>query len=130
MAEVGENGVRLALGVCGANDDQKDAIINEGFDGMSDLLILDEKDITDMMSVIRNLPVNRGGVRIGAVLTKKVKALVYWCREQKSQDLELDAYRFTEEELEATLQRMAAETGERTKCPLIYIFFLFCRLPY
>jgi uncharacterized membrane protein YgcG len=112
MAEVGEDGVRLALGVCGASEDQMDAIINEGFDGMSDLLILDEKDITDMMSNITKLPVNRGGVRIGAVLTKKVKALVYWCREQQRQDLELDANRFTEEELKATLQRMAVEAGD------------------
>jgi hypothetical protein len=50
MAEVGENGVCLALGICGASKEQKTAIIDEGFDGMSNLLILDEKDITDMFS--------------------------------------------------------------------------------
>jgi hypothetical protein len=112
MAEIGEQGVRMALGICGASDGQIDAIIDEGFDGMSDLLILEEKDITEMMSNLTKLPAARGGVRMGAVLTKKVKALVYWCKEQKRQDLDLDANRFTDEELEATLQRMAVETGD------------------
>jgi hypothetical protein len=50
MAEIGEQGVRMAMGICGASDGQVDAIIDEGFDGMSDLLILEEKDITEMMS--------------------------------------------------------------------------------
>jgi hypothetical protein len=104
MAAVDEAGVRRALEVCGASDAQKDAIVEEGFDGMADLLILEDKDISDMMSNITKLAVNRGGIRIGAVLTKKVKALVYWCQEQDRQDLDLDANRFTEAELVATLK--------------------------
>jgi hypothetical protein len=76
---------------------------------INDLLILDEKDITDMMSNTTRLAVNCGGVRIGAVLTKKVKALVYLCREQQRQGLELDANGFTDEELKATLQHMAVK---------------------
>ena len=98
--------------MCGASDAQQEAIMQEGFDGMADLLILEDKDITDMMSNITKLAVNRGGVRMGAVLTKKVKALVYWCKEQERQELDLDADRFTEEEMLATLRRMAVETGE------------------
>jgi hypothetical protein len=112
MAEVGENGVCLALGVCGASKEQQNLIIDEGFNGMSNLLILDEKDITNMMSNITKLTVNHGGVRMGAVFTKKVKALVYWCRAQQRQGLELDANGFTDEELKATLQCMAVEAGE------------------
>jgi hypothetical protein len=50
MAAVDEAGVRMALDVCGASDAQKDAIVEEGFEGMADLLILDDKDISDMMS--------------------------------------------------------------------------------
>jgi hypothetical protein len=51
------------------------------------------------------------------VVTKKVKALVYWCKEQKRQDLDLDANRFMDEELEATLQHMAVETGDNEMKP-------------
>jgi hypothetical protein len=59
------------------------------------------------MSNIAKLTVNHGGVRMGAVLTKKVKALVYLCREQQRQGLELIASGFRDEELKATLQGMA-----------------------
>lgn len=117
MAAVDEAGLRMALDVCGASEAQKDAIVDEGFNGMADLMILEEKDITDMMSNLTKLPVNRGGTRIGAILTKKVKALVYWCREQDRQDLDLDANRFTADELLSTLKRMAVETVEDDSKP-------------
>jgi hypothetical protein len=45
---------------------------------MAELLILDEKEISDMMLGITRFPNTRGGVRNGAVLTKKCKALTYW----------------------------------------------------
>jgi hypothetical protein len=70
-----------------------------------------------MMSNITKLPVNQGGVRIGAILTKKVKALAYWCKEQQRKDKDLDANRFTEEELIATLQRMAVKVGNNKTSP-------------
>jgi uncharacterized membrane protein YgcG len=102
----------MALDVCGATDEQQDAIVAEGFENMSDLTVMDEKDITDMMTNITRLPVNRGGIRIGAVVTKKVKALVYWSKEQKRRGEDLDANRFTEEEMNATLTRMTVETAD------------------
>jgi hypothetical protein len=74
MAEEGEQGVRIALGICGASNEQADEIIDEGFNGMRDLLILEDKDVTDMMSNLTKLPANRGGVRVGAVVTKVAKA--------------------------------------------------------
>jgi hypothetical protein len=64
-----EAGVRMALEVCGATNEQQDAIVAEGFEDMSDLTVMDEKDITDMMTNITRLPMNCGGVRIGAVVT-------------------------------------------------------------
>jgi hypothetical protein len=91
-----EAGVRMALEVCGACDEQQDAIVAEGFENMSDLTVMEEKDITDMMTNITRLPVNRGRVRNGAVVTKMVKALVYWCKEQRRRGENLDANRFTE----------------------------------
>jgi hypothetical protein len=96
---------------------QIDSILREGFNGMRDLLILDDKELANMMTAITRLPLNRGGHRIGAILTKKCKGLAYWCREQQRQGLDLDAsIRFTEEELKGALERMAIEAiASKTK---------------
>jgi hypothetical protein len=109
LAEEGEDGVKIALAICGASDEQIDSILREGFNGMRGLLILDNKEIANMMMAITRLPLNRGGHRIGAILTKKCKGLAYWCWEQQRQGLDLDANRFTEEELKGALERMTIE---------------------
>ena len=70
-----------------------------------------------MMTNITRLPANRGGIRIGIVITKKVKALVYWCKERKRRGQNLDANEFTNEELEATLTRMTVETADDDSKP-------------
>ena len=108
----GVDGVSIALQTCGASAAQREAIVNEGFTGMIDLLIMEEKEVAEMMTNITRLSQARGGVRIGAILTKKVKALVYWCKERQRQGLDLDANEFTAEELLTTLERMAVEVGE------------------
>ena len=115
--EDGEDGVRMALVVCGATQEQVDAIVQEGFTEMADLAIMDDKEIADMMTNITRLQANRGGVRIGAVVTKKVKALVYWCKEQKRQGKDLDANQFDQGALEDTLTRMAVEDVEDDSKP-------------
>jgi hypothetical protein len=51
-----EAGVRMALAVCGGDNDQIDAIVAEGFESMMDLTVMNEKDITDMMTNITRLP--------------------------------------------------------------------------
>jgi hypothetical protein len=51
------------------------------------------------------------------VVTKKVKALVYWCKEQKRHGSNLDANRFDQEALEETLTRMAVDQGEDDSKP-------------
>jgi hypothetical protein len=85
------NGIRLALTLCGATNNQRDAIVEEGFTSMEDLLIMEDKEVESMMTNITRLRANQGGVRIGAVLTKKVKALVYWANKQQRQGSDLDA---------------------------------------
>jgi hypothetical protein len=108
----GEAGVRMALTICGANAAQRNAIIQEGFQRMADLAVMDERDISDMMTNITRLRAQQGGVRIGAVITKKVKALVNWCKEQQRFGLDLDANRFTNAVMDATVKRMAVDTIE------------------
>jgi hypothetical protein len=104
------NGVTLALTRCGASPQQRVAIIQEAFTGMADLLFMEESDIKRMMSNITKLRQNQGRIRIGAVLTKKVKALVFWVKEQERLGLDLDANRFTDVEVKETLGQMMDET--------------------
>ena len=112
MAAVADDevGVRMALAVCGASDGQQDAIILEGINEMNDLTVLDDKVVGDMIAGITKLPTNRGGIRSGAIITKRVKALVYWTKEQKRRGADLDANRFDDEALENTLALMAHES--------------------
>jgi hypothetical protein len=42
---------------------------------MRDLLILDNKEIADMMAGITKLPINQGGCQIGAILTNNARHL-------------------------------------------------------
>jgi hypothetical protein len=53
---------------------------------MADILLMDE-----LANDHVKLRANRGGVRIGALLTKKVQALVYWSKEQDRHGSDLDA---------------------------------------
>jgi hypothetical protein len=59
MALLDEQGVRHALDICGAIDEQIDSIVDEGLEQMADLLILEEEDIGRMMTNITRLPANR-----------------------------------------------------------------------
>jgi hypothetical protein len=112
-----EAGVRMGLTVCGASDGQQDAIILEGINEMNDLTVLDEKEVGDMITGITKLPTNRGGIQIGAIITKRVKALVYWAKEQKRRAADLDATRFDEDALENTLALMAHESIDNDTKP-------------
>jgi hypothetical protein len=94
MAEVGEQGVRMSLGICGASEGQIDAIIDEGFGGMNDLLILEEKDITEMMSNLTKLPHHKASLlrRFWPFLYSPTKQILFqW---QSSSYLPLHPTRF------------------------------------
>lgn len=114
---IGIQGVQLALTICGASVDQRNSIINEGFNEMSDLLYITDSEIETMMSNITRLRAAQGGIRIGALLTKKVKTLAYWAKEQERQGLALDAYRFTQQEMTETLKAMMVDAADDDSKP-------------
>jgi hypothetical protein len=87
MAEEGEDGVKIALEVCGATDDQITAIVAEGFEDMRDLLILDNKEIADMMAGITKLPVNRGGPQLVRFSQRIVRHLLIGAKSKRDNDL-------------------------------------------
>ena len=111
------NGVQMALAVCEASAGQIAAIVAQGINRMGHFLMIEEKEVDTMMSNITQLAVNRGGIVIGAIVTKMVKGLVYWCKEQNRQGNDLDARRFTQDILLSTLERMSVELGEEESKP-------------
>ena len=102
-------GVDMVLAVCGADAAQVASIKGEGFASMADFLIMKTEDVATMTTNLTRLQVNRGGSRIGAVLTKKLEALIYWCHERRRQGRELDANEFSQAEMLETIERMAVE---------------------
>jgi len=112
-------GITRVLTTCGAMNNQRDAIQAEGFGQMLDFLILQVEDVLDMMQNITRLAVNRGGTRIGAVLTKKLEALIFWCHERDRTGKDLDANAFTADKMRSAIEHMAVSKGEDEAAPEI-----------
>jgi hypothetical protein len=91
---VDHRGVANALALCGCSVEQKNALIGEGFNNMTDFLVIQAKDVVGMCADLARMPVNRGGIKIGIVTMKKVEALVMWCHDRKRKGLKLDANAF------------------------------------
>ena len=84
-------GVAQALMLCGCSDDQKNALVGEGFRNMTDFLVIQAKDVAGMCTNLARIPATRGGSKIGTVTMKKV---VMWCHDREREGLELDANAF------------------------------------
>jgi len=106
---VGADGVEAALATCGANRNQIKAIKGEGITQMTDFLFLNGDRVMAMATNLTKLPNNRGGARIGAILTEKIRALVFWCHERRREDSDLDAAEFSPRVMLHTLERMGVE---------------------
>ena len=94
MPLIGPEGVVAALTVCGCTNEQRNALRGEGFSTMSDLLMIQAKDVTTMCSNLTRPTLTRGGCRIGMVVIKKIEALVNWCHDREVEGLPLDANDF------------------------------------
>ena len=80
MAAVNMNADELELHFCltriGFNDRQCGAIVAEGFGSIEDLGEMLLKDVSNVYATISKLAANRGGVRIGYALVRRlIKAL-------------------------------------------------------
>jgi hypothetical protein len=96
--------VQQVLTTCGATAAQRTAITEEGFTSLEDFLILTIKDVAEMAMNVTHLAVNRGGVHIGAVLTKKLQGLVWWCLDRHRRGQALVADEFTQATLLEALE--------------------------
>ncbi len=61
---------------------------------MVDFLVVQAKDVSTMCTNLARIPNNRGGGKIGAVVMKKIEALVNWCHDREREGLPLDANAF------------------------------------
>ena len=52
------------------------------------------KDVTDATERIDQLPLNRGGARIGQMHVRKLKSLVWWLNDKKRRNIETDIEQF------------------------------------
>ena len=84
---------------------------------MKDFLILHVDDVSDMSQNITRLAVNCGGTRIGAMLTRKTKAPIFWCHDHNRQGLTIDANMFTAEVMIESLETMENEGVEDKSMP-------------
>lgn len=97
---LGQDGVIMALTTCGCSNDQRNALIGEGFTVMSDLLVIQAKDVAMMCTNLSRTPATRGGCKIGMVIIKKIEALISWCHDRAREGDTLDANEFTVANLE------------------------------
>lgn len=72
----------------GAN--QTDAIIAEGFNTLEGLGEMVLKDVSYLCTTISKLPNNRGGVRIGYALIRRLKGLVWWVKDHLRRGQDID----------------------------------------
>ena len=84
-AELRDCLIRVGWGV-----NQCDAIIAEGFNTLDDLGEMVLKDISYICTTISKLPNNRGGVRIGYGLIRRLKGLVWWVKDHLRRGLTPD----------------------------------------
>jgi len=115
-------GIALALTACGAAPNQW-AIIAEGFTVMVDFLVLQLEEVSDMTQNLMHVAMAHGGVGIGAMLMKKLKALVCWWHECDHTGENLDTREFTQIVLQSLLESMSVEATKDKSPPELPIEF-------
>jgi len=75
---VGVAVVHQCLEVCCLTQQQKGAVMMEGFQDLRAFGHCTNKDLSEMVKHIGALPAARGGVRIGQNMLKNMEALVLW----------------------------------------------------
>jgi hypothetical protein len=86
LAVVVHPDIHAVLAICGfANVVDHTLIINnEGFQSIVDFVILEDKDMFEMVKCLGNCMVAAGPVNVGVIQVKKLQALCYWvCDQQK-----------------------------------------------
>jgi hypothetical protein len=120
MAEEDElQALNHALTVCGATQAAMNGLrTNQGLTSLEALMMLGENDVRDMITSINRS--GRAEQKIGAFVAKGIQALNYWCKQQESQGLALDAQEFNKDVMMKAIRHMniMKQQGETISLPL------------
>ena len=107
---LGEDGVIHCLTQCGFRQKaQRQGWIDEGMQTMRDICSFRTQEIYELGAGLQKLGVNRGGSRQGRAQLRKLEALVRWCIERKAAGESLDAREFTEDVMDAFVEKIRLE---------------------
>jgi hypothetical protein len=91
----GKEAVHHVLNICGFTiATERESLITKGFHDLLDFGIMNSREITEMTSKVSKLPMNRGGMWIGAVHVCRLEGLVYWVMDRQRQSQPLVAEEF------------------------------------
>ena len=98
------------LVICGINEAAtRTAIIQEGFTTPNQFSRITPDEVETMVKNLRQPRGDQPGVRIGAVPTKNLKALVWWARDKKRRNHEINIEEFDEAKLEECIIKLEVE---------------------
>ena len=98
------------LVICGINEiATRTAIIQEGFTTPAQFSRITPDEVETMVKNLRQPRGNQPGVWIGAVHTKNLKALVWWARDKKRRNQEIDIDEFDEAKLEECIVKLEVD---------------------
>ena len=101
------------LVVCGINEAAtRTAIIQEGFTTPNQFSRITPEEVEAMVKNLRQPRGNQPGVWIGAVPTKNLKALVWWARDKKRRNQEIDIDEFDEAKLEECIIKLEVDNKD------------------
>lgn len=97
-----ETNLMAALTLCGLNEEQKKALIDEGYDKMSQLVWLKPDSIKNLLSSIAK---KSAKVEFKHIQQSTIRALVMWAHDQNKMDNDLDSQTFRKDTLDEYRER-------------------------
>ena len=110
--------INAGLATCGLTTAAaRAAFTHDGFTTLADFAILTDKDVRDMFKNMSARPIGNlhHGYRIGAIHSKRVRAMAHWARELTKRQLPVPDDGFDAAALAAALQEMDALTVDDTE---------------
>jgi len=98
--------LQACMETCGLSPQQIDALVQEGYILMDNFAMNQYQDISDMAKCVQALLVHQGGACFGQVHIMKLKACLFWLKDQQRRGLPLniDDNGFNDPQLEKVLQ--------------------------
>ena len=118
-----EAAARHVFTICKLTEWQKVELLSQGLESMKHISQATMKDIDnmsrDLAAAAKAAPTTTGrsaashhGRILGLMRVKRLKALIYWCKQQKRRGLPLNPYAFTEEAMDDSMEQLEVDDVE------------------